>query len=97
MGARHGPRLTPARIGTAGWTISREAAAFFPGDGRHLERYARVLRCAEINSSIHRSHRVEVYERWAAQTPGDFRFSVKLPRAITHEGRLRRADVCRLA
>jgi uncharacterized protein YecE (DUF72 family) len=79
------------RIGTAGWTLSREAADSFPGDGRHLQRYAQVLRCAEINSSFHRSHRVEVYERWAAQTPPDFRFSAKLPRSITHEGRLRRA------
>ena len=79
------------RIGTAGWTISRETALAFPGEGRHLERYARVLDCAEINSSFHRSHRVEVYERWAAQTPPGFRFSVKLPRSITHEGRLRRA------
>jgi len=79
------------RIGTAGWTISREAAATFPGEGRHLARYARVLGCAEINSSFHRSHKVEVYERWAAQTPPGFRFSAKLPRRITHEGRLRRA------
>ena len=47
--------------------------------------------CTEINSSFHRSHRVEVYRRWAAQTPPGFRFSVKLPRTITHEGRLRRA------
>ena len=78
------------RIGTAGWTISRETAPSFPGEGRHLERYARVLDCAEINSSFHRSHRVEVYERWAAQTPPGFRFSVKLPRSITHEGHLRR-------
>lgn len=79
------------RIGTAGWTLSHETAASFPGEGRHLARYARVLGCTEINSSFHRSHRVEVYERWAAQTPADFRFSVKMPRAITHEGRLRRA------
>src|SRR3954469_21019815 len=79
------------RIGTAGWAISREAAASFPGDGRHLARYAAVLGCAEINSSFHRSHRVEIYRRWAEQTPPGFRFSVKLPRSITHEGRLRRA------
>jgi len=75
------------RIGTAGWSISREAAAAFPGEGRHLERYGRVLGCAEINSSFHRSHRVEVYQRWAAQTPPGFRFSVKLPRSISHDAR----------
>ena len=79
------------RIGTAGWSIPKHAAASFPGEGQHLQRYARVLGCAEINSSFHRSHRVEVYERWAAQTPPGFRFAVKLPRSITHEGRLRRA------
>jgi len=78
-------------IGTAGWSISREAAGAFPGEGQHLQRYARVLNCAEINSSFHRSHSVQTYERWAAQTPPGFRFSAKLPRSITHEGRLRRA------
>jgi uncharacterized protein YecE (DUF72 family) len=79
------------RIGTAGWSISREAAESFPGEGPHLKRYAGALNCAEINSSFHRSHRVQVYQRWAAQTPPGFRFSAKLPRSITHEGRLRRA------
>jgi uncharacterized protein YecE (DUF72 family) len=42
----------------------------------------------EINSSFYRPHRVSTYRRWAAETPPDFRFSVKLPRAITHEARL---------
>lgn len=79
------------RIGTAGWSISREAAGSFPGEGQHLQRYARALNCAEINSSFYRSHRMQVYQRWAAQTPPGFRFSAKLPRGITHEGRLRRA------
>ncbi|WP_280155483.1 DUF72 domain-containing protein [Piscinibacter sp. XHJ-5] len=79
------------RIGTAGWSISREAAGSLPGEGQHLQRYARVLNCAEINSSFHRSHRLQVYQRWAAQTPPGFRFSAKLPRSITHQARLRRA------
>ena len=79
------------RIGTAGWSIPAEAKPHFAGDGAHLERYASVLNCAEINSSFHRSHREAVYRRWAEQTPAEFRFAVKLPRAITHEGRLRRA------
>ena len=76
-------------IGTAGWSIPRPIADEFPGDGQHLQRYARVLGCAEINTSFYRSHRFEVYERWAAQTSADFRFSVKLPRTITHDARLR--------
>ena len=78
-------------IGTAGWSIWREAADSFPGEGQHLQRYARVLNCVEINSSFYRSHRVQVYQRWAAHTPPSFRFSAKVPRSITHEARLRGA------
>ncbi|AKJ28262.1 DUF72 domain-containing protein [Caldimonas brevitalea] len=78
-------------IGTAGWSLPRAVAPAFPGEGQHLTRYARVLGCAEINTSFYRPHRLETYARWAEQTPAGFRFSVKLPRTITHEGRLRRA------
>jgi uncharacterized protein YecE (DUF72 family) len=77
--------------GTAGWSIPRELAAAFPGEGTQLQRYAKVLNCAEINSSFYRSHGVGVYQRWASQTPQNFRFAVKLPKAISHEARLRRA------
>jgi uncharacterized protein YecE (DUF72 family) len=80
-------------VGTAGWSIPRALALEFPGAGSHLERYSRVMTGAEINSSFHRPHARAVYERWAASTPPLFRFSVKLPRTITHEGELRRARV----
>lgn len=80
-------------IGTAGWSIPRDTAAHFPGDGQHLARYARVLGCAEINTSFYRPHQPEVYARWAAMTPPGFRFAVKVPRSITHDARLRRARV----
>jgi uncharacterized protein YecE (DUF72 family) len=81
----------PPHIGTAGWSIPREVAGQFPGTGRHLQRYAKVLNCAEINTSFYRPHARQVYERWARETPPGFRFSVKLPRSITHDGRLLRA------
>ena len=77
------------RIGTAGWSIPGALAADFASAGSHLARYARVFRCVEINSSFYRPHRVETYARWASSTPADFRFAVKLPRAITHLARLR--------
>ncbi|MDO8793936.1 MAG: DUF72 domain-containing protein [Vicinamibacterales bacterium] len=32
-----------------------------------------------------------MYAKWAASTPPDFRFAVKLPRTITHDQKLRRA------
>ena len=77
-------------IGTAGWSIPRAAADRCGGDGTHLERYARVFRCAEINSSFHRPHAATTYARWAAATPEGFRFAVKLPKEITHVRKLRR-------
>lgn len=76
------------RIGTAGWAISSRYADQFPGAGTHLRRYALQLNCAEINSSFYRPHMHKTYERWAASTPRNFRFSVKVPKAVTHEMRL---------
>jgi uncharacterized protein YecE (DUF72 family) len=77
------------RVGTAGWSLPREWQGRFPGAGSHLERYAAVFDAAEINSTFHRPHRASTYARWAASVPRNFRFSMKLPKAITHEARLR--------
>lgn len=77
-----------ALVGCAGWGIHRDVAGEFPPDGSQLERYAAVLPAVEINSSFYRPHRPQTYARWAAGVPDGFRFSVKLPRTITHEARL---------
>ncbi len=74
--------------GCAGWSIAREQAAAFAPDGSHLERYAGVFDAVEINSSFYRPHQSKTYARWADSVPAHFRFSVKLPRAITHDARL---------
>lgn len=78
-------------VGTAGWNVPRQVAAAFPAEGSHLVRYGQVMRCVEIDTSFYREHGVETYARWARETPPGFRFAVKLPRWITHEGKLRRA------
>ena len=75
-------------IGTAGWSIPRAVADAFPASGTGLERYAARFNAAEINTSFYRPHRRATYERWAASVPEGFRFTVKLPKAITHEARL---------
>jgi uncharacterized protein YecE (DUF72 family) len=78
-------KLLPAiYVGTAGWTVPGAYAGDFPGDGTHLERYARRFSCVEINSSFYKPHRPATYERWAASVPDDFRFAVKVPKEITH-------------
>ena len=75
-------------VGCAGWCIARDAVGAFPADGSHLERYASVFGGVEINSSFYRPHQAKTYERWAASVPDEFRFSVKLPRSITHDAKL---------
>jgi uncharacterized protein YecE (DUF72 family) len=84
------------RVGTAGWTVPKVHQQLFlvTREGTktsHLERYARRLDCVEINSSFHRPHRRSTWERWAAMTPENFRFAVKLPKTITHTGKLIKA------
>ena len=72
------------RLGTAGWNVPSARRERIGGDGSHLTRYAARLNAVEINSSFYRPHRRTTYERWAGATPDDFRFSVKVPRSITH-------------
>jgi uncharacterized protein YecE (DUF72 family) len=76
-------------IGTAGWSVPGPIAVEFPDVGSHLARYSAVFNAVEINSSFYRAHRKETYAKWAAIVPSAFRFSVKLPREITHDLRLR--------
>lgn len=76
-------------IGCAGWSIPWQQAAAFPGEGTHLQRYARALPAVEINTSFYRYHKPTTYARWAKSTPEHFRFAVKVHRSITHYKRLR--------
>ena len=84
--------ISNMRIGTAGWAIPPATAAAFPLEGSSLARYAAVLPCAEINSTFRKAHRPSTLERWAASVPDSFRFSVKLPKTITHVLRLAGAE-----
>jgi uncharacterized protein YecE (DUF72 family) len=77
-----------AIIGTAGWSIATREAEHFPGEGSALERYVARFPGVEINSSFHRPHRKSTWERWGSVVPDDFRFSVKLPKTITHKQKL---------
>lgn len=84
------PREIPAStlVGTAGWAISSGVRDRFGSGASVLHRYATRLNAVEINSSFYRPHRRTTYERWAASVGSAFRFSVKVPKAVTHEKRL---------
>ncbi|TFF14040.1 DUF72 domain-containing protein [Pseudomonas sp. BCA14] len=79
-------------LGCAGWSLPREHWPVFACEGTHLQRYASRFNAVEINSSFYRPHQPKTYERWAQSVPASFRFSVKMPKRITHELRLQRCE-----
>ncbi|MCD2325073.1 DUF72 domain-containing protein [Sphingomonas sp. IC-56] len=76
------------RIGTAAWALPRSVRDRFPDGSSNLARYSGCFDAVEINTSFYRPHRRNVYARWAEAVGDDFRFAVKLPKAISHEARL---------
>ncbi len=71
-------------VGTASWNIPKNALDAFPSEGTHLERYSRIFNAVEINTSFYKDHLAKSYSKWAAVTPENFRFSVKLNQRFTH-------------
>jgi uncharacterized protein YecE (DUF72 family) len=85
--------VTAYRVGCAGWAIPKAHKSEFPADGSHLQRYAARFPAVEVNSSFYQPHRPATWSRWAESVPDDFRFSAKVPKAITHKQRLSGAAV----
>jgi uncharacterized protein YecE (DUF72 family) len=79
------------RVGIAGWNNPPDQRNKRGPHESHLAYYCSHFSCVEINSSFYKTHRAATYERWREETPAQFRFSVKMPRSVTHEARLRRA------
>ena len=90
-GTSRARRVADALVGCAGWAAPRRHRALFGEGTSVLARYATRFPVVEINTSFYRPHRSETYARWAASVPSGFRFSVKMPKTISHELALRGA------
>lgn len=102
LGTHHHVTVTPgsaprdttgphrALVGCAGWSLPRPDRDRFAEGASNLERYASRFPAVEINSSFYRPHQPSTYARWSATVPAEFRFSVKVPKTITHGARLQR-------
>lgn len=90
-------RSEPVRIGLAGWSeaASRHGELLPAAEegATGLQRYAAAFDFVEINSSFYRQVRPATYEKWAGEVPGDFHFSLKMHRLITHYTRLKNTDL----
>ncbi|HEY6419004.1 MAG TPA: DUF72 domain-containing protein [Candidatus Binataceae bacterium] len=83
------------RIGTSGFSYKEWLGRFYPSDlkgPKMLAYYATRLKTVEINYTFRQMPRRELLERWASETPADFRFALKAPQRITHQARLRGVD-----
>jgi uncharacterized protein YecE (DUF72 family) len=86
---------TDVHIGISGWNYKGWRGVFYPkglAQRRELEFASRAFNSIEINGSFYSLQWPSSYQRWYAETPDDFLFSVKGPRFITHMKKLRDAQ-----
>lgn len=73
--------------GTSNISLPVSGKAFFPPafqDKSRLHYYASLFNCLEVNSSFYRIPMARTVAKWAEDVPGDFKFTFKLFRGITH-------------
>lgn len=83
------------RIGISGWNYPPWRGGFYPKGLRQkdeLSHAARQFGSIEINGTFYGLQKPESFIRWRDETPEDFVFSVKGPRYITHELRLKEVE-----
>lgn len=83
-------------IGTSGYNYPEWKGSFYPGDlpaKKFLPYYASKFATVEINYTFYRMPTPALVAGWRAQVPAEFRFTLKAPKRITHDRRLRAGDV----
>lgn len=78
-------------LGCQGWAYPDWVGVFYPPGAKQehqLPFYSRVFDTVELDNTFYRSPKATLVRSWARQTPADFRFSAKVPRAITHDAAL---------
>jgi uncharacterized protein YecE (DUF72 family) len=75
-------------LGTSAFTASGWDGSFYPRGMQsrdYLSYYATQFATVEVDSTFHGCPSARTVSNWAARTPEDFIFSVKVPQVITHE------------
>ncbi len=83
------------RIGTSGWSYRHWKGKFYPDNlsqRKWLEFYEARFNTVELNASFYRIPKRSIVEGWVQRTSPDFKFSVKVPRLITHVRKLSNCD-----
>ena len=80
------------RVGTAGWSFRHWRRRFYPEallEPDWLAFYAREFALVEVERSFHELPSATEIRRWVESTPSMFEFSLRAPRQITHERKLK--------
>jgi uncharacterized protein YecE (DUF72 family) len=83
-------------VGTSGYNYPEWKGSFYPLDlaaTKMLPYYASKFPTVEINYTFYRMPTPKLIAGWRAQVPPSFRFTLKAPKRITHDKRLRAAEV----
>src|SRR5262245_16865997 len=79
-------------IGTSGYNYPEWKGSFYPDDlpaSKMLPYYAARFSTVEINYTFYRMPSEKLLAGWAAQTPSPYKLTLKAPRRITHDSRLK--------
>jgi len=78
--------------GTSGYNYPEWKGSFYPADlpaAKMLPYYAARFSTVEINYTFYRMPNEKLVSGWAGQTPSPYRLTLKAPRRITHDSRLK--------
>jgi len=81
-------------VGTSGYNYPEWKGSFYPSDlpsAKMLPYYAARFPTVEINYTFYRMPNEKLVSGWADATPSPYKLTLKAPRRITHDSRLRNA------
>jgi uncharacterized protein YecE (DUF72 family) len=81
-------------VGTSGYNYPEWKGSFYPSDlpaAKMLPYYAARFPTVEINYTFYRMPNEKLVSGWAEQTPSPYKLTLKAPRRITHDSRLKNA------
>ncbi len=79
--------MTRIRVGIGGWTYEPWRDNFYPAKlpaARELQHASRQVTAIEVNGTYYSTMTAKSFERWFAETPDDFVFSLKANRFATN-------------
>jgi uncharacterized protein YecE (DUF72 family) len=79
-------------VGTSGYNYPEWRGSFYPEKfptAKMLPYYAERFQTVEINYTFYRTPNERILAGWSAETPVSFKLTLKAPKRITHDARLR--------